>query len=111
MVSMAVLSLASGGKGLSETFVQKVILARCLAKKPKLLILNDFFNNFPKNERLKLIQMLTDTNQNWTLITVSNDPLIMAACDRVLYLEKGEILIDGPFEEVIKHESVIENIQ
>jgi len=102
--------VTSGGKGFSETFIQKLILARCLAKTPKLLILNDFFNNFPKNERLKLIQLVTDDKAPWTLLVVSNDPLVMAACERVLYMENGQIVVDGPFEDVIKNTEVIKNI-
>jgi ABC-type bacteriocin/lantibiotic exporter with double-glycine peptidase domain len=102
--------ILSGGKGYSETFVQKLILARCIAKDPGLLILNDYFNNFPKNERLQLIQMLTDESRTWTLIVVSNDPLIMAACDRVIFLQKGEILEDGTIEQILQNEEVVKNI-
>lgn len=103
-------TILGAGKGYSETFIQKLILARCLVKRPNALILNDFFNNFPKSERLKLIQMLTDKNNPWTLIVVSNDPLIMAACDRVVYLQDGEILIEGAFEEVLLNDVVVQNI-
>ncbi len=102
--------ILSSGKGFSETFVQKLILSRCIAKTPNLLILNDFFNSFPKNETLRLIQLLTDGSKFWTLIVVSNDPLIMAACDRVIYLQDGEILAEGPIEEVFKNEEVVKNI-
>ncbi len=102
--------MLSGGKGFSETFVQKLILARCLAKHPNVLILNDFFNNFPKNERLSLIQMLTAEENPWTLIVVSNDPLIMAACDRVIYLKHGEILADGTLEKILSFDEIVENI-
>ena len=100
----------SGGKGFSETFIQRLILARCLTKQPKLLILNDFFANFSKADRLELIQMLINTENNWTLIVVSNDPLIMSSCDTVYYLSKGEIVASGDFESVIKHEEVVKNL-
>jgi ABC-type bacteriocin/lantibiotic exporter with double-glycine peptidase domain len=102
--------ILSGGKGYSETFIQKLILARCIAKQPSLMILNDFFNNFPKGERLKLIQMLTSPEKDWNLIVVSNDPLIMAACDRVIYLKDGSVLAEGAFEELLKNEDVVKNI-
>lgn len=100
----------SAGKGYSETFIQKLILARCIAKNPNVLILNDFFNSFPKSERLDLIQKLTDDTHSWTLIVVSNDPLIMAACDRVIYLTKGKIIGDGPMTEVLNIEEVVKNL-
>lgn len=102
--------ILSGGKGYSETFIQKLILARCIAKQPSLMILNDFFNNFPKRERLKLIQMLTSPDTRWNLIVVSNDPLIMAACDRVVYLKDGSVLAEGAFEDLLKNEDVVKNI-
>ncbi len=35
--------LISGGKNLSTGLINKIILARCLAKRPEVIILNDFF--------------------------------------------------------------------
>lgn len=102
--------ILSAGKGYSQTFIQKLILARCLAKRPNVLILNDMFSAFSKNERLKLIQTITDPSHPWTLIVVSNDPLIMAACDRTIYLKHGEILVDGPVDQVLANEEVIKNL-
>ncbi|MEP1034911.1 ABC transporter ATP-binding protein [Ekhidna sp.] len=102
--------MLSGGKGFSSSFVNKLVLARCLAKRPAMLILNDFFNNFSKRERLKLIELLTDIKRKWTLIVVSNDPLIMAACDNVLFLENGEQLAYGAFEDLIKKEEILKDI-
>ena len=97
------------GKGHSETFIQKLILARCLAKKPHLLILNDFFNSFPKHDRLELINNITN-ECSWTLMVVSNDPMIMSACDRVIYLRDGKVLADGSFSDVIQVEEVVKNL-
>jgi ABC-type bacteriocin/lantibiotic exporter with double-glycine peptidase domain len=102
--------ILSAGKGFSSSFVNKLVLARCLAKRPAMLILNDFFNNFTKAERLKLIEMLTREGKKWTLIVVSNDPLVMAACDRVLYLENGEAKALEPFDELIKRDEIIKEI-
>lgn len=95
-------SMVAGGKGLATSLVNKIILARCLAKRPNLLILNDFFNDFLKSERLNLIHMLTRPEHPWTLLAVSNDPVIMATCDRVLLMENGQLKADGSFEELVK---------
>lgn len=102
--------MLAGGKGYSSSFVNRLVLARCLAKKPALLILNDFFNNFTKGDRLKLIQLLTQEDKTWSLVVVSNDPLVMAACDRVLYLEDGEAKALAPFEELMKKEEILKEI-
>ncbi|MEM7107687.1 MAG: ATP-binding cassette domain-containing protein [Bacteroidota bacterium] len=95
-------NMVAGGKGIATSLVNKIILARCLAKRPNLLILNDFFNDFLKSERLDLMRMLTQPEHPWTLLAVSNDPVIMAACDRVLLLENGELTADDSFEELVK---------
>jgi ABC-type bacteriocin/lantibiotic exporter with double-glycine peptidase domain len=94
--------LVSGGKGLSNSFVHKLILARCLAKKPSLIILNDFFNGLKRTAKLDLIQCLINKNNRWTLVAVSNDPLIMAACDRVVVLNEGSVEANGKFDELLK---------
>jgi ABC-type bacteriocin/lantibiotic exporter with double-glycine peptidase domain len=94
--------LVSGGKGLSNSFSHKLILARCLAKKPSLIILNDFFNGLKRSAKLDLIQCLVDKNQKWTVLAVSNDPLIMAACDRVIVLNEGKIEAEGRFDDLMK---------
>ncbi len=102
--------MLSAGKGFSSSFINKLILARCLAKRPELLILNDFFGDFPKFERLRLIEMLTNPENHWTLIIVSNDPLVMSALDRILYLENGNLIADDTFENIIKNEKIVKNI-
>jgi ABC-type bacteriocin/lantibiotic exporter with double-glycine peptidase domain len=94
--------LVSGGKGLSNSFVHKLILSRCLAKKPSLIILNDFFNGLKRTAKVELIQCLIDKSNHWTLVAVSNDPLIMATCDRVIVLNNGTIEATGKFDELMK---------
>ena len=102
--------LLSGGKGFPSSVINKLILARCLAKNPELLILNDFFNDFQKSERLRMMQVLTDPKNLCTLVVISNDPLVMSACDRVIYMQDGQIIEDGSFEKIIKNESIAKNI-
>jgi ABC-type bacteriocin/lantibiotic exporter with double-glycine peptidase domain len=95
-------ALVSGGKGYSSTFISRLILARCLAKHPELIILNDFFIGMKKSDKLELIHCLTDKSNHWTLVAVSNDPLIMAACDRVIVLSEGTVVADSDFETLMK---------
>jgi ABC-type bacteriocin/lantibiotic exporter with double-glycine peptidase domain len=98
--------MISGGKGLPSTVAQKLILARCIAKHPKLLVLNDFFAGLPRTEKLNLIQQVVSRDNPWTMLAVSNDPLVMAACDRVYVLEQGRIKAEGPFEELLKNDVI-----
>lgn len=93
-------NMTSVGRGFPDSVVQKLILARCIAKKPKLLILNDYFLNFAKEEKKKLINLITGPNMPWTLLAVSNDPLVLEACHRVVVLKDGKIIQEGPFQEL-----------
>lgn len=94
--------LTSGGKGLSTSTLQRLILARCLAKKPALLILNDFFSGLSKADKLDLIRCAINPDNTWTLIVESNDPLVMAACDRVIVMDEGQIVADNSYRTLLK---------
>lgn len=95
-------SLTSGGKGLSSSTLHRLILARCLAKKPELLILNDFFPGLSKADKLDLIGCAINPENSWTLIVESNDPLLMVACDRVIVMDEGRIVADGSYPILLK---------
>lgn len=92
--------IISGGKGFSSSFVHKLILARCLVKKPRLLILNDFFSSFQRSEKEALLDVVT-SNAKCTLVAVSNDPMVMSSCDRIIVMEKGTIAAEGTFSELL----------
>ena len=92
--------LTSGGKNFSSSVIYKIILARCIAKDPKLLILNDYFNSFHSKEKKKIIDFLVSKENNWTLLVVSNDPSILSECDRVILLKDGSQLNSGPYQDL-----------
>lgn len=94
--------IISGGKGLPSSVVHRLILARCLTKKPELMILNDFFSGLSKADKLQLMQCVINPESKWTLLAVSNDPLVMAACDRVIILEEGKVVADDTYPSLLK---------
>lgn len=98
--------LVSGGKGLSNSFAHKLILARCLAKKPSLILLHDFFTGLKRNAKIELIQCLSQKSKPWTVVAVSNDPVIMASFDRVIVLNDGLIEAEGSFEDLLKENKI-----
>lgn len=98
--------VVSGGKGLPNTLINKLILARCLAKHPSLLILNDFFSVFSRPERMALLTMAIQSENPWTVWVVSNDPIVMAACDRVVVLKEGSVAAEGSFSELANNDAL-----
>lgn len=94
--------ILSGGKGLPSSVVHRLILARCLSKKPELIILNDFFSGLSKADKLQLMHCVINPESSWTLLAVSNDPLVMAACDRVIVFDGGKIVADDTYPALLK---------
>ena len=95
--------MIAGGKRFSESFIAKISVARCVVEKPKLLMINDIYRELHKSERMNAIAFLTDKTNPWTLLTISNDPMIMAACDRVVVLNEGIVVLDGNYKDLIKN--------
>jgi ABC-type bacteriocin/lantibiotic exporter with double-glycine peptidase domain len=100
--------IIGGGKGYSSSFINKLILARCLVKKPRLMVLNDFFTMFERSEKERLIELVIDKSP-CSLVAVSNDPQVMAAVGRVVILENGRIKAEGSYEELLK-EGLLNNL-
>ena len=100
----------SGGKGMSQTLIQKLILVRCLAKKPKLIVLNDFFTALKKSDKIKILSCLMQENRTWSLLVISNDPMIMSACENIIIMEQGKIKSQGVFNDLLKNGELSEFI-
>jgi ABC-type bacteriocin/lantibiotic exporter with double-glycine peptidase domain len=92
--------ILSHGKGLSSSTVQKILLARCLAKDARLLLIHDHFSFFNRKEKSSILSHLI-RHDDKTVIMVSNDPMIMAACNRVMVLDDGHLTAQGPFRELL----------
>ncbi|WP_298899276.1 ATP-binding cassette domain-containing protein [uncultured Psychroserpens sp.] len=80
------------GKRLSSTVSKKIVLARSILKKPKLLLLKDPLEQFEKPEALKIIDFLTDKKNPWALVVVSYNMDWKTKCTRIINLENGKIV-------------------
>jgi len=82
--------LIPDGPQLPQSIVRKIILARCIAKRPQLLLMDDFFSIWNKTEREKIGNFLT-CDEIETVIVVSNNAEFAKLCDRVIVMEEGKI--------------------
>ncbi len=79
------------GKQISYTVAKKIVLARSVVKKPRLLVLRDPLDQFDEEEALRIMDFLTDPARPWCLVVVSDDKNWVNQCGRVLTLENGKI--------------------
>ncbi len=91
-------AILSGGRGIPSQVARKLELARCLAGRPRLLLLDDVFDVLDPPSKRDLMRRLMDRDARWTLLTVSHDAQVLAACDRVIVLRDGVVAATGTFE-------------
>ncbi|HEV7347171.1 ABC transporter ATP-binding protein [Telluribacter sp.] len=91
--------MVPGGRRFSESFITKVTIARSIINRPRLLMINDL-QSLERPERMRLVRFLTDKQNPWSLIIVSNNPAKMKLCDKVMVLQEGHIVAFGSYREV-----------
>jgi len=62
----------SGGRRLPRSIIQKILIARIIISKRKLLLLEDPLQFLEVSEKRRIIDYLMDENRDWTLIVVSD---------------------------------------
>ncbi|MFN3405748.1 MAG: peptidase domain-containing ABC transporter [Cytophagaceae bacterium] len=101
--------ITGGTQGISESIAKRLIVARSIVTRPKMLVLED--NNFglERAEKIKLTKMITSKENPWTVIMVSNDPDIMSMCNTTIVMKDGAIVCKGRYDE-IKNEDVFQTL-
>jgi ABC-type bacteriocin/lantibiotic exporter with double-glycine peptidase domain len=94
--------LLSGGKNTPRSTITKLLVARSVVCQPNLLVMEEPLAGLNFRDRIGIAQFLADRKQPWTLVCVTEDPVLAALCDRVLILKDGEIILEGTFEEIQK---------
>ena len=80
------------GKQISFTVAKRIVLARAIVSKPKILILEDPLEHFELEEVDRIISFLTDDTNPWALVVVSMSNDWSQSCTQVITLKKGEII-------------------
>ncbi|MEM2564017.1 MAG: metal ABC transporter ATP-binding protein [Candidatus Bathyarchaeia archaeon] len=89
---------------------QKVMIARALAKDPKILLLDEPFSNLDPESRERLSGLIGRLNRerNVTVLVVTHDvQQIASSCSRIIAMNNGRIVADGELMDVI---DVVEKI-
>jgi len=75
------------GKRLASSVARKIILARAIVGKPRLLLLEDFESGLVNSDRIHFTNYLFEDCKNVTSIIISNDPEVQRRCDLTIYME------------------------
>lgn len=80
------------GRQIPHTISKKIVLARSIIRKPKLLLLKDPLNSLAEAEAERIISFLTHPSQPWSLLVASQDSRWAKQCKTILTLKDGHIV-------------------
>ncbi len=92
--------LVSGGRGLPSTLRIRLLVARAIVARPRLIVMDELLASVEPAARHELIQVLTGPDAPWTLFIVSHDPEVFSAVDTVLVLRDGETHAAAPWKDL-----------
>lgn len=88
------------GDGLSGGERQSVTLARALISDPGIILLDEPTNSMDRQTEKNFINKLQNIVEDKTLIVVTHKTSLLQLVDRVIIIEDGKVIVDGPKEEV-----------
>jgi ABC-type branched-subunit amino acid transport system ATPase component len=77
------------GKMLSGGTLRKMILARCLLGRPRLILMEDNLQAILPDERMEILKSMMDAHRKSTIIFISNNPAIQAITGRTIHLKQN----------------------
>jgi ATP-binding cassette subfamily C protein LapB len=96
------LRLADRGEGLSGGQRQSIAIARALAGRPPLVLFDEPSSAMDSQTETALIQRLQTELKDRTLLLITHRPPLLALVTRIMLLDKGKVVLNGPRDEVLK---------
>lgn len=93
--------LGEGGAGLSAGQRQTLALARALVTNPVVVIMDEPTSNLDQQTEGQVQRTLRGLPQGTTLILVTHSPGLLECVDRLVVMEKGRLLLEGPKADVL----------
>ena len=95
------LKLAERGEGLSGGQRQAISIARALVGKPAVVLMDEPTSSMDVNAERLLIDRLKPFVKDATLIVITHKATLMDLCDRVIVMDQGRVVADGPKDKVL----------
>ena len=87
-------SIFQEGRQMSSSDAQKIVLARAIAKKPKILFLEDPTDTMDDEDANHIIDFITNPDNKWTIVVSSKNSYWKNKCSRSITMQKGKIISD-----------------
>lgn len=89
--------------------LKRVELARALASRPKLLLLDEWLAGLNPTELLTGIELISELRQSGMTVLLVEHVMdaVRALCDRCVVMNAGRKIAEGPTEDVLAHPDVL----
>ncbi|MET0382288.1 MAG: type I secretion system permease/ATPase, partial [Burkholderiaceae bacterium] len=95
------LSVGEMGGLLSGGQRQLVALARCLVTRPQILLMDEPTSSMDAQSEVMFLRQLREAAGTRTLIMVTHRPAVLELVDRVMVVDAGRVVLDGPKPAVL----------
>jgi ATP-binding cassette subfamily B protein len=103
--------LIGEGRNLSRGQIQRLLIARAIVGRPKLLILDEAFTGIDENDKLQILSGLFAPENKWTILDISHDPEVVTRSTVVHVLSGGQIAETGsPAELAINRQGLFASL-
>lgn len=100
--------MAEGQQGISGGQKQRLLIARAVAHKPKILILDEATSALDNITQKRVSDALGTLK--CTRIVIAHRLSTIRNCDRIIVLDQGRIVEDGTYDELINHNGFFKNL-
>ena len=90
------------GESLSGGQRQSIAVGRALINDPPVLLLDEPSSNMDNQSEAALKRRLTEAAQDKTVILITHRTALLALVDRLIVIDGGKVVADGPKEQVVE---------
>ncbi|MDX2319414.1 MAG: type I secretion system permease/ATPase [Moritella sp.] len=94
--------VGEGGAALSGGQRQSIAIARAFVGKPPVLLMDEPTSSMDNRSEMRIKQQLNNLSQEETLILITHKTGMLDIVDRLIVMEQGRIIADGPKQQVLK---------
>lgn len=93
--------IGEAGQRLSGGQRQRIAIARALLGDPAVLLLDEPSASLDRQAEQELRKTLVEIGKTRTVVIVTHSPILLAACDDLVALDKGKVALAGPSREIL----------
>jgi ATP-binding cassette subfamily C protein LapB len=93
--------VGESGNALSRGQRQSIVLARAILNSPQILLLDEPTASLDARAEKKFIEAINATAKDRTMLLITHKMDLLKLVDRILVLDKGKLIIDGPKDKVL----------